>query len=86
MKKLFDTGNLIVIFLTILLFVAALFLKGLTKDLLLEAGVLLVSIKLILFNYKQSLFDKEILRRLDDMRADLAEIKNQKGNPGEEQK
>lgn len=86
MKKLFDTGNLIVIFLTILLFVAALFLKGLTKDLLLEAGVLLVSIKLILFNYKQSLFDKEILRRLDDMRADLAEIKKQKGNPGEEQK
>ena len=60
MKKLFDTGNLVVIALTVILFLAALFLKGLTKDLLLEAGVLLVSIKLIMFNYKQSLFDKEI--------------------------
>ena len=55
MKKLFDTGNLIVIVLTVILFVAAPFLKGIAKDLLLEAGVLLVSIKLIMFNYKQSL-------------------------------
>lgn len=75
MKKLFDTGNLIVIALTFILFVSALFVKGITKELLLEAGVLLVSIKLILFNYKQSLFDKEVIRRLDEMQKDLTEIK-----------
>lgn len=75
MKKLLDVGNLFVIILTALLFVAALFLKGITKDLLLEAGVLLVSIKLITFNYKQSLFDKEVLRRLDEIQKDLTERK-----------
>ena len=75
MKNLFDTGNLIVIVLTVILFAAALFLKGITKDLLLEAGVLLVSIKLIMFNYKQSLFDKEVLRRFDDIQKNLSELK-----------
>lgn len=54
MRNQFDMGNLLVIALTFILFVAALFLKGITKDLLLEAGVLLVSIKLILFNYNIS--------------------------------
>lgn len=75
MKKLFDTGNLLIIILTFILFVAALFLKGITKDLLLEAGVLLVSIKLIMFNYKQSLFDKDVIRRLDEIQKDLSEMK-----------
>ena len=75
MKKIIDTGNIFVIFLTLILFVAALFLKGITKDLLLEAGVLLVSIKLIMFNYKQSLFDKEVISRLDDIQKNLSEMK-----------
>ncbi len=75
MKKLLSTGNLLVIGLTIVLFVAALFVKGITKDLLLEAGVLLVSIKLILFNYKQSLFDKEVLQRLEEIQKSLSNPK-----------
>ena len=41
--------------LTLALFVVALFVKGLTHDLLLEAGVFLVSVKLVLMNYKNSL-------------------------------
>ena len=75
MGKFLDTGNLIVIALTVLLFIVALFSKGITKDILLEIGVLLVSVKLILFNYKQSLFDKEMLRRLDDIQKDISRIK-----------
>lgn len=75
MKKLFDTSNFVVIALTVILFVLALFLKGITKELLLEAGVLLVSIKLIIFNYKQSLSNKEILRRIDDIQKNISEIK-----------
>lgn len=71
MKKIFSTGDLIVIGLTVLLFIVALFLKGLTKDLLIEIGVLLVSAKLIMFNFKQSLFDADVLRRLDKMQDDL---------------
>lgn len=75
MKKLFDTGNVLVIILTFILFVVALFMKGITKDLLLEAGVLLISIKLIMFNYKQSLFDEEIIRRLDEIQKELLHMK-----------
>jgi hypothetical protein len=75
MNKLIDKGNLVVIVLTIALFLVASYAKGLTKDLLLEAGVLLVSIKLILFNYKQSLFDTEVLRRLDEIQKNLSDLK-----------
>ncbi len=43
-----------VIVLTFILFTIALFAKGFTKDLLLEAGVFLVSVKLILMSYKNT--------------------------------
>ena len=48
MKKNLDLGNAIIIALTFILFAIALFATGFTKDLLLEAGVLLVSVKIIL--------------------------------------
>ena len=54
MKKHFDPGSLIVIIVTFVLFGSALFTKGFTHDLLLEAGVLMVSIKLIMMSYKHS--------------------------------
>jgi hypothetical protein len=50
--------------LIIILFTIALFTKGFTHDLLLEAGVFLVSLKLILMAYKNSLADKEIKKEL----------------------
>jgi putative effector of murein hydrolase len=68
MIKYFDNGSLIVILITIVLFITALFLKGLTKDILLEAGVLLVSIKLILMAYKTGI-------QYLDLKKDLNEIK-----------
>ena len=68
MIKYFDTGTIIVILITILLFVAALFVKGFTHDLLLEAGVLLVSTKLILMAYRNTL-------NYNDIKKDLQEIK-----------
>lgn len=78
MKKIIDRGNLIVVALTFILFIIALFEKGITKDLLLEAGVLLVSIKLIMFNYAQSLLNKETIHRLDEIRKVLTEIKSER--------
>jgi len=68
MIRYFDTRTIIIILITILLFVIALFQKGLTKDLLLEAGVLLVSIKLILMAYKTG-------TQYLDLKKDLDEIK-----------
>ena len=71
MKKHFDTGSLVIILLTVVLFAVALFVKGLTKDLLLEAGVLLVSVKLIVMAYKTSLANQAIAQELKEIKAIL---------------
>jgi len=77
MKKHFDLGSLIVIVITFTLFVLALLTKGFTHDLLLEAGVFLVSIKLILMAYKSSVTSKELLRELKAIKKKLkSEDKN----------
>ena len=71
MQKPFDTGSLVIILLTFVLFVVALFVKGLTKDLLLEAGVLLVSVKLIVMAYKTSLANQQIANDLQEIKSML---------------
>jgi hypothetical protein len=54
--------------LSSLLFILALFTKGFTHDLLLEAGVFLVSVKLIMMAYKNSV-------NVESFRKELREIK-----------
>ncbi len=65
----FDGWSVAVILVTLILFVAALFTKGFTHDLLLEAGVFLVSVKLILMSYKNSLTEKAIQNQLRDIQS-----------------
>ncbi len=70
MRKHFDAGSLVIIAITLVLFVVALFTTGFTHGLLLEAGVFLVSVKLILMAYKNSVAEKQIvdeLREIKDM-------------------
>lgn len=57
-----------VIGLTFVLFVAALFTSGLTHNLFIEAGVLLVSIKLIMMNHKNSVSNRELSKKIDELR------------------
>ena len=52
LRKHFDLGSLLVIGVTFVLFVSALFTKGFTHDILLEAAIFLVSVKLIVMAYK----------------------------------
>jgi hypothetical protein len=73
-RKHFDTSSIVVIVLTFALFVIALFVKGLTHDLLLEAGVLLVSIKLILMAYKHGIADRALHERLDAIHLELSRL------------
>ena len=73
MMKYFDTWTIVIILVTILLFVIALFVKGFTHDLLLEAGVLLVSIKLILMAYRNSLNYSDVKKDLDEIKLLLKE-------------
>ena len=71
MKQHFDRGSLFIIMVTFVLFTVALFVKGLTKDLLLEAGVLLVSVKLILMAYKNSVTSNRLLSELEEIKKAL---------------
>jgi hypothetical protein len=52
--RFLDPGSYAVMAVTLILFVVALFAKGLSHDLLLEAGVFLVSVKLIMMSYKNA--------------------------------
>ena len=76
MLKHFDLSTLIIIRTTLVLFIAALFTKGLTHELLLESAVFLVSVKLILMAYSNKQNQLTILREFEDIKAFLEEKKN----------
>jgi hypothetical protein len=59
-----DPWSVVVIVLTVGLFLTALFVKGFTHALFLEAGVLLVSIKLILMAQKNAKTEESLERHL----------------------
>ena len=71
MKRYLSKMDMLIIGITFILFLTALFVKGLTKDMLLEAGVLLVSIKLIMMNYKTNMSTKRMLKELKEIRRNL---------------
>ena len=66
----------IVILITFVLFVAALFIKGFGHGLLLEAGIFLISVKLIMMAHKNSILAKDLNDRLDRMDATLTRIED----------
>ena len=76
MKKYLSLTDIVVVVITFLLFIVALFVKGLTHNILLEAGVLLVSIKIIMMNYKNIQSNKSILKELDNIKETMSELKN----------
>jgi len=69
--KHFDAGSLVVIVITFVLFVLALFFTGLTHDVLLEAGVFLVSVKLIMMAHKISVTSMNIVNELNNIKEIL---------------
>ena len=75
-QKSFDAGSLGIIAVTLVLFVAALFVKGLTHDLLLEAGVFLVSVKLIVMAYKNAVASQHLHEELSEIRETLQRIES----------
>jgi len=63
-----------VIALTLILFVLALFITGSEHDLLLETGVFLVSVKLILMSYKNGAQGEEMKDRLSQIQDALRRL------------
>jgi hypothetical protein len=78
MNKSSDPWSIAVIVLTIALFILALFVKGFTKGLLVECGVLMVSIKLILMAKKTVAIEENLERRLDRIEQLLAADRDKK--------
>jgi len=69
MRKHFDTASLFVVIVTFALFIVALFTKGFTQDLLLESGIFLVSVKLIMMSYRNSVYIKSIEDELKEIKG-----------------
>jgi hypothetical protein len=76
MSKHYDPWAIVVIALTLILFIAALFLKGFSHDVLLETGVFLVSVKLIMMSYKNSILAQHTEERLEQIYSLLQDFKN----------
>ncbi len=74
MLKHFDMASLVVIIITLCLFLAALFTKGFTHDLLLEAGVFLVSVKLIMMAYRNSVHTRILHEKIDAIYATVKSL------------
>ena len=74
MMRHLDRGSLIVILITFVLFVGAIFAKGLSHDLLLEAGVFLISVKLIIMAYKHSVSTQQLLHCLEELRRAISRL------------
>ena len=67
LRKHFDLGSLLVIVVTFILFVSAVFTQGFTHDVLLEAAIFLVSVKLIIMAYKNIDATETLHHKLDDI-------------------
>ena len=67
-----DPWTNVVILMTVGLFGLSLAVKGFTHDLFLEAGVFLVSVKLILMTGKNAASEERMERHLDQIKAMLA--------------
>ncbi len=66
-RKKLDRGSLVVMAVTFALFALAVVAKGITHDLLLEAGVFLVSVKLIIMAYGLSITADQTKDQLDEL-------------------
>jgi len=65
LTKNLGVGSMVVILITFLLFAIALFEKGFTHNLLLEAAIFLISVKLIIMTYRNSAGVEAIQQKLD---------------------
>jgi hypothetical protein len=75
MRAHLDFGSIAIMIITVILFILALFVKGFTHDLFLEAGIFLVSAKIIIMAYRNGIASNRIEHKLDEMLAVLAGLK-----------
>jgi hypothetical protein len=74
MYRLLDPASSLVILTTLVLFVVALFVKGFGQTLLLEAGVFLVSLKLIIMAHKLSSADQRLADSIRELQKGVDQL------------
>lgn len=63
----FNLGSLVVVVVTFVLFTLALFTKGFTHDLILEAAIFLVSVKLIIMMHRNKVATDSLYEKLNEI-------------------
>ncbi len=80
-KRYMDIASIVVIIVTLILFVFAFYVKGLTHDILLEAAVFLISAKLILQTYKNGrqtkYLEEQLEKNLEKQLGDIINLEEQ---------
>jgi hypothetical protein len=72
MNKYMDRGSFIVAVITLVLFLAALFSKGISHDIFLETGVFLISVKIIIMANRNSVDVNHLDKKIDAVLAILS--------------
>ena len=71
-----DRSSLVIIVATFVMFAVALFVKGFTKEILLEVGVLLVLIKLIMMAHKNGVVARETKTMIESLHSAVLEMQD----------
>ena len=69
-----------IIVITLALFIAAVFTKGFTHDIFLEAAVFLVSVKVIFLTFRNNVIARDMQKKLSDMHDSLQRIETYKSS------
>ena len=75
-RKLLDVGSWLTIATTFILFAIALLVKGVPHDLMLEAGVFLVSVKLVIMSYKNAMASDDLKGEMQRLRQAFEDRKS----------
>ena len=81
-RRHFDLGSLTIIAVTFILFVSAVFTEGFTHDVLLEAAIFLVSVKLIIMAYKNIDATDSLHQKLDEIYNKISVIESHQSKNG----
>ena len=69
MNNRLDFGSVLIVVITFILFVVSLFVKGLGHEILLDAAVFLVSVKIIIMSFKNECYIKELSKQLEEIKS-----------------
>lgn len=80
LRQHLDAWSILVIAITFVCFAAALFAAGLLHDVLVELGVFLVSVKVMLMSYRNSVVSESLHQMLKEVHSALQRLEGARSN------